>query len=74
MVPMVGRHTILTGKFSGNFLSKFSGKLLGEILLLASLLLAGAPTRAAANPPGGAYIQCDPRNPSSPVRCSPDGW
>lgn len=27
-----------------------------------------------ANAPGGAYIQCDPRNPSSPVRCKPDGW
>jgi hypothetical protein len=27
-----------------------------------------------ANAPGGAYIQCDPRNPSSPVRCTPDGW
>lgn len=26
------------------------------------------------NAPGGAYIQCDPRNPSSPVRCKPDGW
>ena len=26
------------------------------------------------NAPGGDYIQCDPRNPSSPVRCKPDGW
>jgi hypothetical protein len=26
------------------------------------------------NAPGGAYIQCDPGNPSSPVRCTPDGW
>jgi len=26
------------------------------------------------NAPGGAYIDCDPRNPSSPVRCTPDGW
>ena len=26
------------------------------------------------NAPGGAYIQCDPRNPSSPVRCKADGW
>ena len=26
------------------------------------------------NAPGGAYIQCDPRSPSSPVRCTPDGW
>jgi hypothetical protein len=26
------------------------------------------------NAPGGAYIQCDPRNPQSPVRCTPDGW
>jgi len=27
-----------------------------------------------ANAPGGAYIDCDPRNPRSPVRCKPDGW
>jgi hypothetical protein len=26
------------------------------------------------NAPGGAYIDCDPRNPQSPVRCTPDGW
>jgi FlaG/FlaF family flagellin (archaellin) len=26
------------------------------------------------NAPGGDYIQCDPRNPSSPVRCKTDGW
>jgi hypothetical protein len=26
------------------------------------------------NAPGGDYIQCDPRNPSSPVRCRSDGW
>lgn len=26
------------------------------------------------NAPGGAYIQCDPRNPQSPIRCTPDGW
>jgi hypothetical protein len=40
-----------------------------------------APGRQAAgarvirvNAPGGAYIDCDPRNPQSPVRCTPDGW
>lgn len=43
-------------------------------LILALALLAGAATAASANPPGGAYVQCDPRNPSSPVRCTPDGW
>jgi hypothetical protein len=26
------------------------------------------------NAPGGDYIQCDPRNPSSPVRCKADSW
>jgi hypothetical protein len=26
------------------------------------------------NAPGGAYIQCDPNNKSSPVRCNADGW
>jgi hypothetical protein len=42
------------------------------ILILA--LLSSAVTVSFANPPGGGYIQCDPRNPSSPVRCAPDGW
>ena len=26
------------------------------------------------NAPGGDYIQCDPRNPTSPVRCKADSW
>ena len=34
------------------------------ILILA--LLASAVTVSFANPPGGGYIQCDPRNPNSP--------
>jgi hypothetical protein len=42
------------------------------ILILG--LLASAVTVSFANPPGGGYIQCDPRNPNSPVRCTPDGW
>ena len=42
------------------------------ILILA--LVASAVTASFANPAGGGYIQCDPRNPSSPVRCTPDGW
>jgi len=45
----------------------------GKIVLVLALL-AGATTLAFANPPGGAYVQCDPRNPSSPVRCTSDGW
>jgi hypothetical protein len=27
-----------------------------------------------ANAPGGAYIQCDPKSKSSPIRCTPDDW
>ena len=42
------------------------------ILVLA--LLASAATVSFANPPGGGYVQCDPRNPNSPVRCTSDGW
>ena len=42
------------------------------ILILA--LIAGAVTAASANAPGGAYIQCDPHNPSSPIRCKADDW
>jgi hypothetical protein len=41
------------------------------ILILA--LLTSAVTVSFANSPGGGYIQCDPRNPNSPVRCTPDG-
>lgn len=45
------------------------------ILFVATLtLLASAPGIALANAPGGAYIQCDPHNPSSPIRCKPDEW
>jgi hypothetical protein len=43
-------------------------------IILALALLAIATTATLANAPGGAYIQCDPRNPQSPVRCTPDGW
>jgi hypothetical protein len=47
-------------------------------LVLVLALLASATTAtfsyAFANAPGGAYIQCDPRSKSSPVRCTPDGW
>ena len=42
--------------------------------ILSLALLASVTTAAFANAPGGAYIQCDPRNPSSPVRCTADGW
>ena len=44
----------------------------GFIQMLA--LLTSGIDAALANPAGGAYIQCDPRNPSSPVRRSADGW
>lgn len=43
-------------------------------IILAALLLTSAIGGAFANPPGGSYIQCDPKNPRSPVRCTPDGW
>jgi hypothetical protein len=47
-------------------------------ILLALALLASATTATMtptwANAPGGDYIQCDPRNPNSPIRCTPDGW
>ena len=47
-------------------------------ILLALALLASAMTATMtatwANAPGGDYIQCDPHNPNSPIRCTPDGW
>lgn len=45
-----------------------------KIVILALTLAASAPALAAGNAPGGAYVQCDPHNPSAPVRCKPDGW
>jgi hypothetical protein len=45
-----------------------------KTIILALALLASAATYTLANAPGGAYIQCDPRSKSSPVRCTPDGW
>jgi hypothetical protein len=43
-------------------------------LLTLAMIVAAVPTITFANAPGGDYVQCDPRNPSSPVRCKPDGW
>lgn len=44
------------------------------VLALALTALSGAASTAFANAPGGTYVQCDPHNPNSPVRCKPDGW
>jgi hypothetical protein len=52
----------------------FSNTMVVRKFILVLALLASATTPTLANAPGGAYIQCDPRNPSSPVRCAPDGW
>jgi hypothetical protein len=30
--------------------------------------------RAFASPPGDSFVQCDPKNPRSPIRSTPDGW
>ena len=45
-----------------------------KTIILALALLASAATATLANAPGGAYIQCDPHNPRSPISCTPDGW
>jgi hypothetical protein len=42
------------------------------ILILA--LIGSAISAVSANAPGGTYIQCDPHNANSPVRCVPDSW
>jgi hypothetical protein len=47
-------------------------KIILALALLASALTAT--TATWANAPGGAYVDCDPRNPRSPIRCTPDGW
>ena len=65
-----------------------SKSLIAATLLLAAISAASGHGRDASpgagqgsdaavtfvNAPGGDYIQCDSRNPSSPVRCKPDSW
>jgi len=41
-------------------------------IILVLLLLASAITAAFANPPGGSYIQCDPKNPRSQAAITPE--
>lgn len=48
----------------------FAKKIIGVLVLLA---IATTSASAFANALGGAYVQCD-GGPSSPVRCTPDGW
>jgi len=52
----------------------FSTVTAAKKIILALAILATATTATFANAPGGAYIQCDPHNPQSPIRCTPDGW
>jgi hypothetical protein len=56
----------------------FRSAMTAKKIILALALLATAATTTAtatwANAPGGAYIQCDPSNPQSAVKCRPDGW
>ena len=40
-----------------------------KIIVVLALLVTAA-TAVFANAPGGGYILCDSRNPSSPVRCT----
>jgi hypothetical protein len=42
--------------------------------ILVLVLLMGAPSVVLVNAPGRAYIQCDPQNRSSHVRCNADSW
>jgi hypothetical protein len=60
--------------YTGDLYGGWERKVTPTKIVLVLLLLASAITAAFANPPGGSYIQCDPKNPRSPVRCAPDGW
>jgi hypothetical protein len=60
--------------YTGDLYGGWERKVTPTKIVLVLLLLASAITAAFANPPGGSYIQCDPKNPRSPVRCTPDGW
>ena len=52
----------------------FKTTMVARKIILVLALLATTATATFANAPGGAYIQCDPHNPRSPIRCTPDGW
>jgi hypothetical protein len=43
-------------------------------VILTLFLLASAITGLLPARPGGSFIQCDPKNSRSPIRCTPDGW
>ena len=60
--------------YTGDLYGGWERKVTPTKIVFVLLLLASAITAAFANPPGGSYIQCDPKNPRSPVRCTPDGW
>lgn len=51
----------------------FRTMMAARTIILALALLASAATATLAAAPCGASIQCD-GGPSSPVRCTPDGW
>jgi hypothetical protein len=56
------------------FPSTITAKKIVLVVALLATAVTVTTTAAWANAPGGAYIQCDPRNPQSPVRCRPDSW
>jgi hypothetical protein len=45
-----------------------------KIIVFVLTMILTAVTTATASKAGGTYIQRDPRNPSSPIRCTADGW
>jgi len=45
-----------------------------KIIAFVLTLIVTAVTTATASKARGTYIQCDPRNPSSPIRYTADGW
>ena len=55
----------------------FSSAMIANMILALALLATAAMATATttwANAPGGAYVQCDPSNPQSPVRCTANSW
>jgi hypothetical protein len=70
----LARHDAAGGETGDADMKRGRNSTIAKIVLLALTLAASAPAVAAANAPGGAYVQCDPHNPSAPIRCNADGW
>jgi hypothetical protein len=71
LMPHSGKHFRQTSKEKAMFTNGKIAALSAAVILIIAFAIPSSV--AFANAPGGAYIQCN-GGPSSPVRCTPDGW